>query len=85
MNHDDVYFIARSKLRLSRNTQENVSRLIGGKTDKTHFDFKVWDAARDGKEWAIKKIVDHNKRDIKDLERIYKKLIGFSRKQNASI
>ena len=85
ITHDDIYFIARSKLRLSRNSQENVAKMITGRTEKTHFDFKVWEAARDGKVWAINKVYIHNLKDINDLERIYHKIINFSRKQNSSI
>lgn len=81
----DLYFIAKSKLRLSRNGLDNVARTILGKSDKTRVDGVHWLRALQGNKKSLKYIMDHNIIDVSITEAVYKRLIGFKRPTNTSI
>jgi uncharacterized protein YprB with RNaseH-like and TPR domain len=85
LKHTDVYPMAKFKLKLHSNRQENVCRVILGKTDKTHLDSKYWLGALRGDKKSLHYILDHNRRDVTDLEKIYWKLQGFVGKNDTSI
>lgn len=85
LNHDDIYYIIRSKFRLSRNRLSNSCRSLLGKTEKTHIKPELWIKALQGNKKSIKWILDHCKRDVRDLEKLHKKVINFKRKSNRSI
>ncbi len=85
LKHTDVWMMARSKLKLRRNTQENVCRNLFGTTEKTHVEMKYWRAALRGDKRSLNYILDHNIKDVKDLEKIYNKMVGFVNKTNTSI
>jgi uncharacterized protein YprB with RNaseH-like and TPR domain len=85
LHHTDVYFWARYKLKLSRNSMENVCRTILGSTEKTHFDRIIWRKASRGDKKSIAMILDHNKRDVRDLKKVYHKLLPFVRGTKRSI
>jgi len=79
IRQDDTWIMARHKLKLNSNRLETIARTILGSSDKTHLEFKYWIAATRGDEKAIAYILQHNKFDVTDLEKIWLKLRGFSR------
>ena len=85
MIHDDVYFMIRNRFLLSRNRMENACRNLVGATEKTHMDPRRWIQALQGDAKAIAWIQDHCNRDVRDLERLHKKVVGFSRRQDCSL
>jgi len=85
IQNDDTWVIARKKLKLNNNRQETLERALFGKVHKTHFSFKYWLAAVRGDKKALAYILDHNKRDVIALEKIWYKLKDFVSKTNCSI
>jgi uncharacterized protein YprB with RNaseH-like and TPR domain len=83
--HDDIYFIIKHRFCLSRSRMENACRTLIGRTEKTHIDASYWIKALQGDKEAINYIHNHCKRDVRDLERLYHKVINFSRRQDTSI
>ena len=61
--HIDLYFAAKSLLRLTSKRMGNVSRFLA-LTDKDNYDISVWNRARRGDEKALKHIYDHNVTDL---------------------
>jgi uncharacterized protein YprB with RNaseH-like and TPR domain len=85
LKHIDVYFWAKFKLKLNSNRLDTVARTLFGSTEKNHIEFKYWIAGTRGDEEAIDYILDHNQRDVEELERVYYKLENFARRQDSSI
>lgn len=81
----DCYPIVKKKLKLVRNRMENACRAVVGTTDKTHIKPDVWRlAARCDKE-ALGYVLDHNRKDVLDLEKLYKRLINFVKRSDTSV
>jgi len=85
MYHSDVYDMAKKHLCLHSNRQAVVCETILGKTLKTRIDPGHWIKALQGDKVALAYILDHNKKDVKDLEKIYNKLVKFTSKANSSL
>jgi uncharacterized protein YprB with RNaseH-like and TPR domain len=85
IKHEDVYYWARYKLRLNSNRLETVCRTLFGETEKTHLEFKYWADATRGGVKALDWILDHNKRDVRDLERVYDVLVNYARRKDTSL
>jgi uncharacterized protein YprB with RNaseH-like and TPR domain len=85
LHHQDCYFLAKFKLKLSRNGLDQVCRTILGETEKTRVAGDIWRKAARGEKKSIGYILDHNKRDVRDTEKVYDKLIKFSRGQKRSV
>jgi len=83
--HTDVYFTAKHKLRLSSTRLDTCCRAILGKTEKTRIDSAHWRAAVRGKKESIDYILDHNIKDVRDLQRFWKRLQDHAKLQNRSI
>ena len=83
--HDDVYYIIKHKFKLKRNRQENACRTLLGRTLKTHVNPKIWRKALQGQDKALTWVLDHCRRDVKDLERLYNKVIGCKKRSDKSI
>lgn len=87
--HSDVWIMAKKKLRLTSNRQNVVAEAVLGKDIKTRVEFKLWRAAKYGspaeKRKAMKYIVDHNLKDVEQLEENYLKLKPFVRETRTSI
>jgi uncharacterized protein YprB with RNaseH-like and TPR domain len=83
--HKDIYFMIRAKFKLSSNRLENACRVILGHTDKTRVDAKYWRGGMRGDQDSLDYILDHNRKDVLDLEALYKKVIDFGRPTQASI
>jgi len=73
MNHLDLYYVAKSKLKLGRNRLDNVANLYGI-SGKTHLNPKIWRHGGQGNPKALKYIYDHNIADVVLLEGCYKKM-----------
>lgn len=82
--HQDLYFLTKSKLRLSRRRLANVCGLLGI-DGKTHIDGKLWMLAATGNEEAIDFIYNHNKADCEILEKAYNKLKIYASVTRTSI
>ena len=83
--HNDLYYIIRSKFGLSHNSLENACRFLLGDSGKTHFDFSIWLKAVQGDKRSIAKILDHNKRDVIDTEKLWKRTFNYGSKRDTSI
>jgi DNA polymerase elongation subunit (family B) len=80
----DVYYIVKFKLKLDHNTLDSACRLFGIK-GKNHIDFAIWQKAMYGHKESLTYVVDHCKKDVAILEKLYDKVIDYSRKNNRSI
>ena len=83
--HKDIYYIIRNKFKLNRNRQETACRALLGKTEKNRIEAQYWIRALQGDEKSLNYILDHCKRDVRDLERLYDKVIHFHSYTNRSI
>lgn len=83
--HEDLYFNVRYKFKLHSNRLENACRVLVGQTDKTHIDPAHWLKALQGDKKALDYILDHNKKDVIDLEKLYHKINQFTPKIESSI
>lgn len=85
MKHKDIYYTIKSKFKLSSKRLENACRQLLGRTQKTRIDAIHWRNATRGDKNALAYILDHNKKDVLDLEALYNKVIDFSRVDAKSI
>lgn len=85
LQHTDLYFIIKYKFKLNRNGLENACRSLLGKTEKTHVDNPAWMRAMRGDKKSIAYILDHNKKDVRDTQKLYEKVINFIRQTDTSI
>lgn len=81
----DTWRIARSKLKLNSNRLKTVADSILGKTQKTEIKYIYWIQALQGNKKAINYILDHCRKDVLDLEKVYYKLEKFVKLTNLSI
>jgi len=82
---DDTYSLLKRKFKLPRNRLETACRILLGTTEKNHIDPKIWRAAGRGNPKALSYVLDHNRRDVRDLEKIYEKIKNFVRATDTSI
>ncbi len=85
IQHIDVYDIIRHRFNMSRKTQENACRVLLGETEKNHVQGPIWRDAARGDKKALRWVLDHNKRDVRDLERLYLKVRDYARRHDVSI
>lgn len=83
--NDDTWLMARGKLKLTSNRLDTVERALFGKTLKNRIKSQYWIAGNRGDEKALEYILDHNKRDVKSLKKIWLKLKDFVGVRNCSI
>jgi uncharacterized protein YprB with RNaseH-like and TPR domain len=84
IRHKDIYYLVKHKLRLSSNSLESACQFLGIK-GKNHINPNVWLRASHGCEKSIDKVLIHNLKDVRLTEKLYKKLILFSRKSQRSL
>jgi len=82
--HTDVYYMARNKLCLNSNRLDTVAAALFGETQKTRLEPKYWTKALMGDAKALACILDHNKKDVLELEKVYNALIGYTRRVDKS-
>lgn len=87
IQHKDAYYIVKSKFgALSSRRQENAAKMLVGKTEKTHINPTIWLKALVMHDQAsIDFILDHNRRDVRDLRAIYRAVIPFVKNGSKSI
>lgn len=85
LKHTDLYFIIRGRVALSSKRLENACRVLLGDTNKTRIDSKYWRAGVRGDKKSLDYILDHNKKDVIDLERLYDKMVHFAKPTDTSI
>ena len=85
LQHKDVYYMVKYKFSLSRSSQENAARMLTGKTEKTRMQPEQWVRALGGDAESIAYIFDHNKRDVRDLKRLYYEAVPYVRNGTKSI
>jgi uncharacterized protein YprB with RNaseH-like and TPR domain len=83
--HTDVYYMAKRLLCLSSKRQNVVAEAITGVDIKTRIEPKYWIPALQGDKKALDYILDHNKRDARQLESNYHALKVFATKNKKSI
>ncbi|NQS89110.1 ribonuclease H-like domain-containing protein [Patescibacteria group bacterium] len=82
----DVYYSVRAKTRLHRKSLEQACAILLGKTEKTAIDPKHWNKAiMQGDKDSLFFILDHCRRDVRDLKRLHDVLIDYRYPQLASI
>lgn len=76
--HWDLYYLVKSKLKVRRNSLENVCDFlkING---KTKLDAEIWRRARYGDKKALVQVLDHNMHDVIILEELHNKLTNFAK------
>lgn len=77
MKHIDVYYTIRNKMRLHSNRLAVACESLLGSTEKTIIDPNRWVKALQGDKKALDYILEHCKRDVRDLQRLYNKVIDF--------
>jgi len=82
---EDVYSVMKSKIAISSRRLENSSRFLMGESSKTHWAAKHWIRSLQGKQDSLDYILDHCKRDVHDLKKLYLKLYPFTKHTNRSI
>lgn len=85
ISNDDTWLIARNKLKLNSNRLGTVEQALFGDTGKNRIEYKYWIAGSRGDKKALDYILDHNRRDVISLERVWYKLKDFVGKRNCSI
>lgn len=85
IKHTDLWFHVRGKFRLSSNRLENASRVLIGKTDKTRVESKHWRRGQRGDQNSLSYILDHNQKDVLDLEKLWKDLIPYFTPSKAAV
>jgi uncharacterized protein YprB with RNaseH-like and TPR domain len=75
--HYDVYFTAKSKLKLHSKRLDSVAKALGCSHSKTEVLISEWQKARWGDKEALEYIVEHNVEDVYVLEEVYDKLRPF--------
>lgn len=83
--HTDAYDIAKRKLALHSNRLAVVCESLFGETQKTQIKYIHWLRALQGNKKSIDYILDHNRKDVDDLMRIWYKLHDFKRQTKTSI
>ena len=81
----DTWRLAKRLLCLSSNRQNVIAQTILHQDIKTRIVPEVWINALQGNPKALAYILDHNRRDVLQLERNYNKLIKFAARCNQTI
>ena len=85
IHHYDVYYTARSKLKLHSKRLDSVAKALGCESQKSPVDISVWQRARWGDKNALDYVLEHNELDVLVLEEVYHKLRDFVKVTKKSI
>lgn len=85
ISHTDLYYVVRNRFNLSSKRLENACRVLLGETDKTRVDAKYWRGGVRGEQASLDYIQEHNRYDVLDLEKLYRKIIGYAKPTGPSI
>lgn len=83
--HNDMYYVVRNKFKLSRNRLDNVCQTLFGETEKTRITAEHWIKALQGNAASLAYILDHCKKDVTELKKLYNKIINYRRGSDVSI
>jgi uncharacterized protein YprB with RNaseH-like and TPR domain len=83
--NDDTYYMAKYKLKLNSNRLETIAQTLFGKSKKTHLDGAIWLSAVRGDKKALNYVLDHNKTDVIEGERVWLEIRKFVGVRNTSI
>jgi uncharacterized protein YprB with RNaseH-like and TPR domain len=83
--HTDLYYVVRGRFKLSSNRLENANRVLLGKTQKTRVDSKYWRGGVRGDQDSLKYILDHNRKDVLDLEKLFHAVKRFAKHTRRSL
>jgi uncharacterized protein YprB with RNaseH-like and TPR domain len=83
--HLDLYYTVRRNFKLRGNSLKNACAAILGDTNKTEVTHDEWRAARLGDKKALKYVLEHNRMDVIDTERLYNAIIPFRKRLDGSI
>lgn len=81
----DSWKILRAKFKLSRNTLENASLKLTGKTRKDHLSLSIKHGCLRGEQWALKKALIHCENDVLDLRDVFNAICFSTKITNTSI
>jgi uncharacterized protein YprB with RNaseH-like and TPR domain len=85
LNIDDTWVMAKNKLKLNSNRLGTVAEALFGHTDKNAVSFKYWIGAMHADEESLAYILDHNKRDVLELEKVWEALKDMIKRTKHSI
>ena len=77
LRHIDLYFTARTFLRLHSNRLQVVAETLFGTSTKTQVLGNIWNRAQKGDRKSLNYIVEHCIEDVKELERVFCALVPF--------
>jgi uncharacterized protein YprB with RNaseH-like and TPR domain len=83
--HWDLYFLARHNFILTSRRQNAIAELMFGKSEKTRLRGDLWNHAVRGNRGALNYISDHNKRDVRELERLHTALMPYIKPTRRSL
>lgn len=81
----DAYYAVKFKFKLISSRLVRACKALLGKSDKTEIDWDIWRAAARGEKNALAYVLDHNIKDVKDLEKLYKVVAPFSKGNQNSL
>lgn len=84
MYHFDMYYVVKSKLRLSRSSLDAACSYLGIE-GKTPLDREFWRKGKYGDPESIQKILEHNLGDVTILEQLHDKVAPFAKWTKRSI
>lgn len=85
LNQTDTWIIAKNKLKLSRNTQENLCLKVLGKTRKDHLSHSIKHGCLRGEPWALNAALIHCEGDVYDLRDVAPVIDPFVKRSKTSI
>ena len=83
--HTDTFDVAKRLLRLRSNRQNAIADILFGESLKTRLDSAHWRSALQGNKKSLRYILEHCRRDVKELKRNYDKLKEFVKLTRTSI
>ncbi|MGI0060150.1 MAG: ribonuclease H-like domain-containing protein [Nitrosotalea sp.] len=84
IGHLDLYYVVRNRLKLHSNRLASVCAFFNIE-GKTGIDNEYWARAISGDQESIKYILDHNKGDVRILEKVHNLMIPYMRNTKRSI
>jgi uncharacterized protein YprB with RNaseH-like and TPR domain len=85
IKHTDLYYLMRNKFKLSSRRLENCCRVLLGETQKTRIRNDYWRGAVRGDKKSLEYVLEHNRYDVIDLEKLYDKSIEYALAKGNSI
>jgi len=84
VQHKDVYFMVKHRMKLGRNSLDSACAALGIK-GKNHIKGNYWMRAKVGDPVALAYVLDHNRKDCQILEKLYHRLEEYVKDQSRSI